>query len=82
MKDKDVVGLQSLAGEKVLLLCANYFYAGTLLAADESVVQLADASIVYETGSWDSKSYDTAERLPGKKWNVCVSMIESYGIGK
>jgi hypothetical protein len=75
-------GLEALVGQKVLLLCANYFYAGKLAQVGESSVELEDPVIVYETGAWDAKTWATAESLPAKRWNVCLSAIESYGIGK
>lgn len=75
-------GLVKLIGQKVLLLCANYFYAGTLRAVDAETAELEGAQIVYETGAWDAAQYATAEKLPGHLWSVRVESIESYGIGK
>jgi len=75
-------GLAALLGENVLLMCANYFYAGKLTGVNANFVQLKDASIVYDTGAWTTKSYQDAQRLPAKFWYVQTSAIESYGVGK
>src|SRR5580700_1618212 len=47
-------GLESLLGQKVLLLCANYFYTGRLVGVNRTCVLLDEAAIVYETGRWDA----------------------------
>ncbi len=74
-------GLESLLGERVLLLCANYFYDGKMVGVNDDCVLLEDALLVYETGAWDSKGYQDAQKLPGN-WYVRTEMIESYGRGK
>ena len=75
-------GLKSLLGEEVILLCVNYFYAGTLVSVNEKFVQLDGARLVYETGPWDIKSYTDAQNLPKGVWFVQTAFIESYGAGK
>ena len=75
-------GLEAMLGEKVILLCANYFYAGELSAVNADFVELKDAVLVYETGAWNTSGYQDAQRLPGKTWYVRTSFIESYGEGK
>ena len=62
--DKDSEGLKGLIGEKVTLLCANYFYAGKLVGVNDSYVKLENASIVYETGAWDTKTYQSINIHP------------------
>lgn len=78
----DAAGLESLLGEKVLLLCANYFYTGKLVGVNDSFVQLEDPAIVYQTGAWDSKTYDDMQSLHTNVWYVHTSMIESFGVSK
>jgi hypothetical protein len=80
--DKDSEGLKGLIGEKVTLLCANYFYAGKLVGVNDSYVKLENASIVYETGAWDTKTYKDVQKLPGKAIYVMTSFIESFGVLK
>ena len=41
-------GLVGLMGERVLLMCAGYFYEGKLVGVNETFVKLEDAGIVYE----------------------------------
>ena len=78
----DASGLEALLGEKVLLLCANYFYSGKLVGVNTNVVELEDAAIVYETGSWSEESYSNEQKFHTKTWFVQTSMIESFGVSK
>lgn len=71
-------GLDSLLGEKVLLLCGNYFYLGTLIGVNKTFVELQDASIVYETGEWSAASYKDAQKLPPYPLHVRIQWIEAY----
>jgi hypothetical protein len=75
-------GLESLLGQKVMLFCLNYIYAGELTGVNSSFVQLTKAHIVYETGSFEEKGYKDAQKLPGDVWYVQVEAIESFGVGK
>ena len=80
--DDNASGLEALLGEKVLLICANYFYSGKLTGVNKTFVELEDAGIVYETGSWAEKGYTNLEKFHTKKWFVETSFIESYGLSK
>ena len=82
IESDEAAGLESLLGENVLLLCANYFYTGKLTGVNKDSVELTDPSIVYETGEWTGKSYKDAQRLHAKVWNVRIDAIESFGAGK
>jgi hypothetical protein len=75
-------GLDSLLGEKVILLCGNYFYAGKLVGVNKTQVALEDASIVYETGSWTDKTWKDAQSLGTGEHYVRIQWIESYRLGK
>ena len=75
-------GLVALLGEKILLMCSNYFYSGKLVGVNDTFVCLEEASIVYQTGAWSNKSYDDQQLIGPKLWYVQVSSIESYGLGK
>ena len=70
-------GLISLLGKKVTLFCVNYIYAGTLEGVNDHAVKLVDAAIVYETGSFDSKEFKDAQKLPGAVY-VSILAIESF----
>jgi len=75
-------GLQALLGERVLLMCTNYFYTGKLVGVNTDCVQLEDPAIVYETGRWSSKSYADEERLHVQVFYVQTAAIEAFGVSK
>lgn len=72
--------LTALLGENVILYCMNYFYAGKLVGVNDTDVQLEDASIVYETGPLNAKTWANAEKLPSSLWYIRTAAIESYGV--
>ena len=74
-------GLESLLGETVTFLCVCYFYTGKLVGVNDTCVQLDDAKIVYETGSWGDKKWADAQELPGSCF-VQISSIEAFGVWK
>ena len=82
IEDTEASGLEALIGERVLLMCANYFYSGKLEGVNKDCVELSDPSIVYDTGAWSEKTYADSQKLNSKKWYVAISSIESYGAGK
>lgn len=73
-------GLELLIGERVILLCVNYFYAGKLAAVSGTSATLEDASVVYETGEWGAQKWKDAQPIGRKAWYVRVDSIESYGL--
>lgn len=75
-------GLEALLGEKVILLCANYFYLGKLVGINNTCVKLEDPSLIYETGSWANKMYSNVEKMNMLFLYVQLSHIESFGAGK
>jgi len=78
----DAAGLEALLGERVLLMCTNYFYTGKLIGVNSSFVQLEDPAIVYETGAFSDKNFKDEQRLHVKTWYVQTANIESYGVSK
>jgi hypothetical protein len=82
VEETEIAGLEALLGENVLLMCANYFYAGKLVGVNTSCVELSDPAIVYQTGEWSAKAYADIQKLHAKKWYVSTSAIESYGVSK
>ena len=74
----DGEGLTALIGENVLLMCANYFYAGVLTGVNDTCVELEDAGIVYETGALSGDKWKDCQQLPGV-WYVQTAAIESFG---
>jgi hypothetical protein len=72
-------GLMTYLGDKVTLFCMNYIYTGTLSGVNDTCVELTDASIVYETGSFTDSGWKDAQRLSGERWFVQTAAIESFG---
>lgn len=81
VQEVDGEGLVGLLGQKVTLFCMNYFYTGTLEGVNTTCVLLSNAYIVYETGSFSSKDWANAEKLPNSIY-VNVAAIEAFGIVK
>lgn len=75
-------GLDGLLGERVLLMCAGYFYEGKLIGVNDSYVKLTDAAIVYSTGAWSDEDYSDIQKLHQKDWYVMKGLIESFGRSK
>lgn len=73
-------GLVSLLGEKVILFCLNYFYAGTLVGVNDDCVLLEDGGIVYETGPFSDESWKDFQKI-GNVY-VRINMIEAFTKGK
>ena len=78
----DREGLESLGGEQVLLLCANYFYAGILEGVNDDFVKLKDPRLVYDTGTWTAASWKDAQPMGVEFLYVRIPFIESYCKGK
>ena len=75
-------GLESFLGEKVLLLCANYFYVGVLEGVNDEDVMLSSPAIVYQTGEWSRSDYEDSQPLGMDKIYIMKAFIESYGAAK
>lgn len=75
-------GLESLLGERILLLCANYFYTGKLVGVNETCIELEDPAIVYETGAWTNTKFQDEQRLHVKTFYVATGAIEAFGVSK
>lgn len=82
VQEVDNEGLMGLLGQHVMVFCLSYIYAGTLEGVNDECILLTDAKIVYETGSFETKGYETAQSLPGKKFYIMKKNIESFGLGK
>ncbi len=74
-------GMTALLGERVILLCMNYFYAGTLTGVNDDCVLLEDAGIVYDTGAWTNGSWADFQKVPHPVY-VKKDAIESFMKGK
>ena len=76
-KKNNVSKLAALTGQRVLLMCMNYFYVGKIVSVEGAVVSLEDASIVYETGEWTAATWRDAQKL-NRVCHVRVRAIESF----
>lgn len=74
----DGEGLPMLMGEKVMLFCMNWVYAGVLVGVNDAFVQLDDAKLVFDTGKPAATTFAEAEPLPSP-WYVQTAAIESFG---
>jgi hypothetical protein len=74
-------GLVGLLGEKVILFCMNYFYAGTLAGVNSDCVLLEDAGIVYETGAFTDKAWKDLQKIHEPLY-VRIALIEAFAKGK
>lgn len=72
-------GLISLLGKKVLVICNNYFYYGTLSGVNDNCIELTEPYKVFETGAYSDKAFKDAQRLPVETWLVMTAHIESVG---
>lgn len=75
-------GLEKLLGEKVLLMCANYFYTGRLIGVNTDCILIEDPALVYETGPWTDGSFKDVQKLYTKQWYIQRAAIESFGLAK
>ncbi len=74
-------GFMGLLGETITCFCAVYIYTGKLVGVNDDCIKLEDPAIVYETGSFDSKDWKDAQKLPHELY-LQKGMIESFGIVK
>ena len=74
-------GLPKLMGQVVTLICDTYIYTGKLIGVNEDCVLLAEPSIVYETGPFNTPTWKDAQRLPNEMY-VMKRKIESFGLVK
>jgi len=76
-------GLEKLLGERVILLCAAYFYEGKLIGVNETDVVISDPHIVFGAGEWDKPGYGNVEAIKhADEWFIKTQSIESYGRSK
>jgi hypothetical protein len=75
-----VGGFESLLNKQVFIMCAGYFYDGKLTGINATFVELEDAYVVYNPATLTVADIRkcTRNKLPGKKWNVQLTAVESY----
>lgn len=68
-----------LRGKRVVIFCVNYIYDGILDEVLFDKIAISEPRIVYETGPFTAKEWQTAERLPVEILWIERSAIESMG---
>ena len=71
-------GLLSLIGEKVLIMCFNYFYYGELIGVNETCIKLKNVYKVFDTGPFSEDKFKDAQKI-ADEWYIQNSAIESFG---
>ena len=71
-------GFLALLGETITCFCAVYIYTGKLTGVNNDCIKLESPKIVYETGSFDSKTWKDAQSLPNTIY-LQKGMIEAFG---
>lgn len=79
--DTDGEGFLALVGQRITVFCMNYFYTGKLVGVNDGFIKLEKASIVYETGDFNEKTWKDAQPLPNDVY-VMKSAIESFTVLK
>ena len=74
-------GFHALLEQRITVFCAVYIYTGKLVGVNSSFIKLEDASIVYETGSFNEKNWKDAQKLPNDLY-IQLGMVESFGVLK
>ena len=80
-EEVDGEGLRALMGERILIMCSNYFYAGKLIGVNDTSVLLTDAGIVYETGPFNDTVWKDIQMFQAEHY-VQIAAIESFGVVK
>jgi hypothetical protein len=74
-------GFEALLGQRITCFCAVYIYTGKLIGVNSTCIKLQNPAIVYETGSFNEKTWEDAQNLPNEIY-LQLGMIEAFGIVK
>lgn len=69
--------MDDLVGERYLFNCARYFYHGTVKKVTATYIELGDAGIVFDTGSYTDNKPSDRQELPNNVY-VMRGAIESF----
>ena len=81
VESDEVSGFDAMLGEKIVVICGIYIYAGVLSGVNSDHIELSDAKIVYETGEWMAGAWKDAQSLLSP-YRVMLQGIESWGPAK
>lgn len=76
-ESKEINSMEDLIGETYIFQCARYIYHGKVKFVHSDYIQLEDASVVFETGSYDSDKAENKQALP-KGVNILRQSVESF----
>lgn len=68
-------------GKRPTFYAMNYIYTGDVVAVEGGSIKLANALLIYNTGSHETLDWDKAEKMP-HGWSVSIQSIESHGVFK
>ena len=71
-------GFLALLGKRITLFCMNYIYTGDLVGVNDTCLLLNNPAIVYETGSFDTKTWKDAQKLPNSIY-IQMGAVEAFG---
>ena len=73
-------GFIPLLGKKVFVQCMNYNYSGILSGVNTTCIELNDAAVVFETGSYAEmhKKMKVEEAIVKKRLYIQTGAIESF----
>ena len=71
-------GFLALLGKRITLFCMNYIYTGDLVGVNDTCLLLDNPAIVYETGSFDTKTWKDAQKLPNSIY-IQMGAVEAFG---
>ena len=79
IKEEEVMvkDLSQLKGKLYTFWCTRYIYHGVVKEVTKTFITLENASIVYDTGSFDKTSAETIEKLP-HDCNIMIQSVESF----
>ena len=72
-------GLLKLLGKQVTFFCLNYIYHGELIGVNDTCVLIKKPSLIYETGSFNDKSFKDIQSLCTDEFYISMNCIESFG---
>lgn len=70
-------GPVTLLGKEVYVACTSYAYSGKLVGVNDKFIELEEPYLVYDTGNWNNKKWQDAQRLPTSKCCLFMAQIEN-----
>lgn len=76
-KTVEIDSMDDLVGQKYLFQCARYSYHGKVKSVTPDYIELTDCGVVFNTGSYDSKTPEDREETPNNIF-VMRQSIETF----